>query len=49
MRPLLAEDSFLGGIRAVIPQKNILIDDTLLTSFQNEKENFNYDGGLRHE
>lgn len=49
MRPLLAEDSFLGGIRAVIPQKNILIDDTLLTSFQNEKESFNYDGGLRHE
>lgn len=49
MRPLLAENSFLGGIRAVIPQKNILIDDTLLTSFQNEKENFNYDGGLRHE
>lgn len=49
IKPFLAETSFLGGIRAVIPQKNILIDDTLLTSFQNEKESFNYDGGLRHE
>ena len=47
--PLLSETSFLGGIRAVIPKKNILIDYTLLTSFQNEKESFNFDGGLTHE
>ena len=47
--PLLVETSFLGGIRAVIPKKNILIDYTLFTSFQNEKESFNFDGGLTHE
>ena len=47
--PLLSETSFLGGIRAVIPKKNILIDYTLLTSFLNEKESFNFDGGLTHE
>ena len=34
---------------AVIPKKNILIDYTLLTSFLNEKESFNFDGGLTHE
>lgn len=49
LTPLLSENSFLGGIRAVIPKKNILIDYTLLSSFQNEKESFNFDGGLRHE
>lgn len=46
---LLSETDFLGGIRAVIPQKNILIDNTFLTSFENEKESFNFDGGLKHE
>ena len=47
--PLIAETPFLGGIRAVIPGKNILIDNTFLTSFENEKENFNFYGGPRHE
>lgn len=43
---LLSEAPFLGGIKAVIPEKNILIDNTLLTLFETEKENFNFDGGL---
>lgn len=46
---LLSESDFLGGIRAMIPGKNILIDNTFLTSFENEKESFNFDGGLKHE
>ena len=49
IRPLISQSSFLGGIRAVIPEKNILIDYTLLTILETEKENFNFDGGLKHE
>lgn len=47
--PLISETDFLGGIRAVIPEKNILIDNTFLTTFENEKERFNFDGGFTHE
>lgn len=47
--PLISETDFLGGIRAVIPKKNILIDNTFLTAFENEKERFNFDGGFTHE
>ncbi len=47
--PLISETDFLGGIRAVIPEKNILIDNTFLTAFENEKELFNFDGGFTHE
>ncbi len=43
---LISDTPFVGGIRAVIPGKNILIDNTLLTLFEAEKENFNFDGGL---
>ena len=46
---LISKTSFLGGIRAVIPEKNILIDYTLLTLLEGEKENFNFDGGLKYE
>ena len=49
IRPQISQDSFLGGIRAVIPEKNILIDYSLLTALESEKENFNFDGGLKHE
>lgn len=43
---LISDTSFTGGLKAVIPDKNILIDNTLLTLFEAEKENFNFDGGL---
>ena len=49
IRPQLSQNSFLGGIRAVIPEKNILIDYTFNTLLEAEKENFNFDGGLKHE
>ena len=45
----LSEEPFMGGMRAVIPAKNILIDQTFLTMFENEKEEFNFDGGLLNE
>ena len=45
----LSEEPFMGGMRAVIPAKNILIDQTFLTMFESEKEEFNCDGGLLNE
>ena len=39
----LSEEPFMGGMRAVIPAKNILIDQTFLTMFESEKEEFNFD------
>ena len=49
IRPQISQNSFLGGIRAVIPEKNILIDYTFNTLLEAEKENFNFDGGLKYE
>ena len=49
IRPQISQNSFLGGIRAVIPEKNILIEYTFNTLLEAEKENFNFDGGLKHE
>lgn len=45
----ISEIPFMGGIKAVIPAKNILIDYTFKTLYENEKEEFNFDGGLLHE
>lgn len=45
----LSEDSFMGGIRATIPDKNILIDSSFLENFNAEREEFKFDGGCRHE
>lgn len=45
----ISEEPFMGGMRAVIPAKNILIDQTFLTMFESEKEEFNFDGGLLNE
>lgn len=45
----LSDEPFMGGMRAVIPAKNILIDQTFLTMFESEKEEFNFDGGLLNE
>ena len=46
---LVSQTPFMGGVRAVIPAKNILIDHTFKTLYENEKEEFNFDGGLLHE
>lgn len=47
--PLISPNTFIGGIKAVIPQKNILIDHTILSMLESERENFNFDGGLTNE
>lgn len=41
----IAKDSFLGGIRATIPQKNILIDHSFAGNFEAAYKEFKFDGG----
>lgn len=46
---LLSETPFTGGIRAVIPEKNILIDNSFDTLINEEQESFIFHGGMTHE
>ena len=41
--------SFLGGSRAVIPGRNILIDNSFVTKLAEEKEKFQLKGVTGHE
>lgn len=41
--------SFMGGMRAVIPGRNILIDNSFETKLAEKKENFRIKGGITHE
>ncbi|WP_230398747.1 V-type ATP synthase subunit E [Novisyntrophococcus fermenticellae] len=46
---IISKEDFKGGIRAVIPEKHILIDNSLLTLLNEEKEAFIFHGGAAHE
>lgn len=41
----VSEYSFGGGIRAVLPQRNVLIDDSFQTRLKEAMENFSFKGG----
>lgn len=45
----LSKSSFLGGIRATIPHKNILIDHSFEGNFESVYKEFKFDGGPQHE
>lgn len=45
----VSETSFLGGIQATIPQKNILIDNSFQEKFLSLKKEFTFEGGEHHE
>lgn len=45
----VSPDSFMGGIKATIPAKNILIDNSFLENLQTVFREFKFDGGLNHE
>lgn len=45
----ISQEPFLGGIKAAIPDKNILIDDSFMEAYQRLHKEFKFDGGLRHE
>ena len=45
--PRLSRETFLGGMRAVIPSKNILIDNSFKTLLEDAKGRFTFqDGGM---
>lgn len=43
----IAQESFQGGIRAMIPGKNILIDHSFLGNFETVYKEFKFNGGLK--
>lgn len=45
----VSDEDFLGGIRAEIPQKNILIDNSFSANLAAMYKEFKFDGGLNHE
>lgn len=45
----IAKEDFLGGIRAEIPHKNILIDNSFSANLNSLRKEFKFDGGLTHE
>lgn len=45
--PTISREVFLGGMRAVISSKNILIDNSFLTLLTETKHNFTFDGGIQ--
>ena len=45
----ISGESFLGGIRAAIPHKNILIDNSFQEGLETMRREFKFDGGLKHE
>lgn len=45
----ISKEDFKGGVRAVIPEKHILIDNSFLTLLKEEQESFIFHGGIAHE
>ena len=45
----ISQEDFLRGIRAEIPQKNILIDNSFSENLASMQQEFKFDGGLNHE
>ena len=45
----VSDESFIGGIKAIIPEKNILIDNSFEEGYQAAYREFKFDGGLSHE
>lgn len=43
----IAKESFIGGIKAMIPGKNILIDHSFLGNYETIHKQFQFDGGLK--
>ena len=42
-------EDFISGIRAEIPHKNILIDNSFAANLDAMRKEFNFDGGMTHE
>ena len=47
--PVVSKEAFMGGMRAVIRSKNILIDNSFATLLREAKEEFVFAGGMTDE
>ena len=47
--PVVSREAFMGGMRAVIHSKNILIDNSFATLLREAKEEFVFAGGMTDE
>lgn len=48
-RPVvLSEEDFGGGIRALIPDRNLEVDDSFATLLEAERQEFVFEGGVMH-
>ena len=45
----ISAEHILGGIRAVLPDRHILIDNSFATMLKEERESFIFEGGYGHE
>ena len=45
----VSKEDFIGGIRAEIPHKNILIDNSFAANLDAMRKEFKFDGGMTHE
>lgn len=45
----LSEYSFMGGTRAVLADRHILIDNSFATKLEEAKAEFTFDGGMTHD
>ena len=45
----ISDEPFMGGIKATIPAKNILIDNSFAANLAAMHKEFKFDGGLNHE
>ena len=45
----VSDESFIGGIKAIIPEKNILIDNSFEEGYQAAYREFKFDGGPAYE
>ena len=49
MTVTVSEEDFLGGIRSIIPGRNILIDHSFSGALEKEYEEFTFKGGVTGE
>lgn len=45
----ISKENILGGLRALIPDRNILIDNTFASLLSEERESFSLEGGMKNE
>ena len=45
----ISKVDFIGGVRAVVPEKNVLVDYAFKGTLENEYQKFRFRGGVKGE